>query len=52
MTNCVKKNIKTQNFLPDSTDALLLHLQPPVGGELPKLYREEEACVQETSQLK
>jgi len=27
-------------------------LQPPVGGELPKLYREEEACVQETSQLK
>ena len=27
-------------------------LQPPAGGELPKLYREEEACVQETSQLK
>merc|ERR1719507_1594176 len=27
-------------------------LQPPLGGELPKLYREEEACVQETSQLK
>ena len=47
-----KTNIKPRIFLPHSTPALLLHLQPPVGGELPKLYREEEACVQETSQLK
>ena len=52
MKNCVKKQHQNPEFLPDSTPALLLHLQPPVGGELPKLYREEEACVQETSQLK
>ena len=47
---CNYSNIKNPET--DSNPALLLQLQPPVGGELPKLYREEEACVQEMSQLK